>query len=85
MLREFSVKQRQIHLNAVGIGDVISISNGVLNNWKLFDIGLDGIYELNFEIHMRVKHHNLFNNKSWYKVCRNSNEQPILKRIQGEE
>ncbi|MBO5479533.1 MAG: hypothetical protein J6A04_07700 [Clostridia bacterium] len=82
MVREFNCEERHIHVNVVGVGDVITIPKGVAVNWVLKDIQLDGLYEMNFDIVMATKHHNMLCNKSWYRICRSSN-QAILKRIVG--
>lgn len=86
MLREFKInkrKERHIHINAVGIGDVITVSKGVATNWVLKDFGLEGIYELDFEMMDAVNHQNMYSSKSWYKICRNKKNIPILLRIDG--
>lgn len=84
MVRNFKVEERHIHLNAVGTGDVITVPHGVVKNWVLTDIGLEGIYELEFDIEPSIKCHNMYENKSWYRICNSSTDQPILKRIEAE-
>lgn len=83
MVRKFNGSERHISINVVGRGDVITIPNGVVVNWVLKDISLDGLYEMRFDIDIAVKHHNMYKNQSWYRICNNSKNQTVLKRING--
>ena len=83
MVREFGKRERHIHVNAVGIGDVITIPYGVVENCAFKDIGLEGIYEIDFDIRDAVKYHNMYSNQSWYRICNTSAKTPILLRING--
>jgi hypothetical protein len=76
--------KRNVDLYSIGIGDVISISEGVVISWKMVPSYWEGWFELHIFVERAKKYHNMYEKKSWYKVSENSKEQPILKRIPRE-